>query len=122
MYGEVIFISTFSLFHFFRNSQHPEKRSVSFKNFFRKFEWIRSCYLPIFSNLLKKSLRKTLLFVLNVTSVLEKHFLLVAYLRIIRNTSEQIFTVQFYSVAPQLLFQPSKTSVKSIHKIVLVSL
>ena len=29
-------IATLSLFHFFRNSQHPEKGSVSFKNFFRK--------------------------------------------------------------------------------------
>ena len=27
------YITTFSLFHFFRSSQHPEKLSVSFKNF-----------------------------------------------------------------------------------------
>ena len=51
---------TISLFHFFRNSQHSEKWSISFKNFFRKCECIRSCYLPIFSNLLRKSLRKTI--------------------------------------------------------------
>ena len=49
---------------FFRNSQHPEKWSVSVKNFFRKCECISSCYLPISSNLLKNSLRKTSLFVL----------------------------------------------------------
>ena len=26
LYGGVIFITTFSLFYFFRNNQHPEKR------------------------------------------------------------------------------------------------
>ena len=62
--GVIIFITTISLFHFFRNSQHPEKWSVSVKNFFRKCECISSCYLPISSNLLKNSLRKTSLFVL----------------------------------------------------------
>ena len=30
----------FCLFHFFRNSQHPEKRSVNLKNLFRKCECI----------------------------------------------------------------------------------
>ena len=34
---------TISLFHFFRNSQNPEKWSVSVKNFFRKCECISSC-------------------------------------------------------------------------------
>ena len=63
-YGGVIFISPISLFYFFRNSQHPEKWSVSVKNFFRKCECISSCYLPISSILLKNSPRKTLLFVL----------------------------------------------------------
>ena len=48
----------FHYFIFFRNSQHPEKWSVSFKNLFRKYECI-SCYLPISSNLLKGSFRKT---------------------------------------------------------------
>ena len=52
-YGGVIFISPISLFYFFRNSQHPEKWSVSVKNFFRKCECISSCYLPISSILLK---------------------------------------------------------------------
>ena len=61
--GQVIFITTISLFHFSRNRQHPET-GVSFKNFFRKCECIRSCYFPILSNLLKISLRKTSLFVL----------------------------------------------------------
>ena len=46
------------LFHFFRNSQHPEKWSASLKNFFTKCEWIRSYYLPISSNLLKSPLEK----------------------------------------------------------------
>ena len=62
--GELIFITTISSFNFFRNSQHPEKSSVSVKNIFRKCECISSCYLPISSNLLKNSLRKTSLFVL----------------------------------------------------------
>ena len=34
--GRVIFITTISLVHFFRNSQHPERWSVSVKNLFRK--------------------------------------------------------------------------------------
>ena len=40
--------------------------------FFRKCECIRSCYLPTSSNLLKKSFRKTSLFVLTKTAVMEK--------------------------------------------------
>ena len=44
------YITTLSLFHFFRNSQLPEKWSVSFKNFCRRCEWT-SCYLLISSNL-----------------------------------------------------------------------
>ena len=59
LYGGVIFITTISLFHFFRNSQHLEEWSVSVKNFFSKCECINSCNLPISSNLLKNSLRKT---------------------------------------------------------------
>ena len=43
-------ITTISLFHFIRNSQHPEKWDVSFKNFFRKCECISFC-LPLSSNL-----------------------------------------------------------------------
>ena len=38
------------IFYFFRNSEHPENWSVSFKNLFRKCECI-SCYLPVSSNL-----------------------------------------------------------------------
>ena len=59
IYGGVIFITTLSLFHFFRNSQHQEKWSISFKNLVTKCECI-SCYLLISSNLLKKSCRKIL--------------------------------------------------------------
>ena len=44
------YITALSLFYFFTNSQHTEKRSVSFKNFFRKYEYI-SYYLLISSNL-----------------------------------------------------------------------
>ena len=40
-------VSNLSLFHFFRNSQHPENWTSSFKKFFTKCEWIRTCYLPI---------------------------------------------------------------------------
>ena len=60
LYGGEIFITTISLFHFFRNNTHPEKWSVSVKNFFTKSD----CYLPTSSNLLKNSLQKTSLFVL----------------------------------------------------------
>ena len=72
----VIFITTLSLFHLFRNSQYPEKSSVFFTNFFRECEYIRSCYLLKSSNLLKKSFKKTSHFVLTVTGVLEKSVLL----------------------------------------------
>ena len=72
--GGVIFITTLSLFHFFRNSQHSEKWNRSFKNFFRKCECIRTCYLPISSNLLRKSFRKTSLFVFTVIGTMEKVF------------------------------------------------
>ena len=43
IYGGVIFITTLSLFYFFRNRKHPENWSLSFKNFFWKCECI-SCY------------------------------------------------------------------------------
>ena len=79
LHGGVIFITTDSLFNFFRKSQHLEKWSVSFKNFFRKCEYIRSCDLPIASNLLKESFIKTSLFVVNLTGVMEKSILLAAY-------------------------------------------
>ena len=73
IWGSNIYYYTFVIsFHFFRKIQHPEKWSVSFKNFFRKFEYIRSCYLLIASNLRKKSFRKTLFLVLNLTGVMEK--------------------------------------------------
>ena len=45
-----------------------------FVNFFRKCECIRNCYLVTSSNLLKKSVRKTSLFVLTKTAVMEKVF------------------------------------------------
>ena len=70
----VIFIITLSLFRFIRNSQHSEKSSIPCKNFFRKCEYIRSCYLPISSDLLKESFWKTSIFVVTVTGVLEKVF------------------------------------------------
>ena len=34
-FGGVIFVTTLSLFHLFRNSYHPEKSSASFMNSFR---------------------------------------------------------------------------------------
>ena len=80
IYGGVIFITALSLFHFFRKSKHPEKWSVSFKKLFKKSKCI-SCYLPIFSNLLKCSFRKTSLFVLTVTGVMEKSVLLASYFK-----------------------------------------
>ena len=44
------YITILSLFRSFRDSQHPGKWSVSFKNVFRKCECV-NCYLPISSNL-----------------------------------------------------------------------
>ena len=82
IYGGVTFITTLSLIQFFRNSQHPEKWNVSFKNFFRKCECI-SCDLLISSNLLKKSFRKSLLFVPSVTGVTEKNILLAEYFKLL---------------------------------------
>ena len=73
MWG-VTFITILSLFHLFRNSQNPKNQSVSVMNFFRKCECIRSCYLPISSNLLKKCFRKSLLFVLTKAGVMGKVF------------------------------------------------
>ena len=67
--GGVIFTTTVSLFHFLKNSQHPRKWSASFKNFFTKFECIKSSYLAISSNLLKTSFSKSSLFVLAVKGV-----------------------------------------------------
>ena len=63
LYWGVIFITILSLFHFIWNSQHPGSE-----------------YLPISSNLLKKSLGKTSLSVLTVTGLLEKSVLLAVYL------------------------------------------
>ena len=53
-----------------------------------KFAWgqcecIRSCYLPILSNLLKMSCRKTLLFVFAVIGVMEKSVLFNAYFKLL---------------------------------------
>ena len=48
-------------FCFFRNNHHPGKWNDSFKKYFRKCEYTRSCYLLISSNLLKRPFRKTLL-------------------------------------------------------------
>ena len=61
IYGRVIFVTTLSLFHFFRNIQPLETWSVYFKNFFRKRECI-NCYMSISSNLLKRSFRKNFTF------------------------------------------------------------
>ena len=54
-------------FHYFISLETANTQkvlSVSFNNFFRKCECISNCYLLILSNLLKKLLRKTSLFVL----------------------------------------------------------
>ena len=66
----VFFITTLSLFHFFRYRQHPEKRSVTFKNLFISECMNASVFIS--SNLLKNPFRKTSLFVLTVTRVMEK--------------------------------------------------
>ena len=62
--GGVIFITTVSLFPFLKNSYHSEKWSVFLKKFFRKWECISSCYLPISPNVLRESLRKASLFLI----------------------------------------------------------
>ena len=53
-------------FHYFISleTSNTQKSAVFFFNFSRKCECIRCCYLSISSNLLKKFLRKTSLFVL----------------------------------------------------------
>ena len=64
-------------FHYFislERVRHPEKWSLSLINFFRKCECIRSWFLPISSNLLKRSFRKTSLFVFTVIGFTEKMF------------------------------------------------
>ena len=58
------------------------QKGVSFKDLFKKCECI-SCYLPISSNLLKNSLRKTSLFVITVTRVMGKSVLLAAYFKLL---------------------------------------
>ena len=65
----VIYITTLSLFHFFRKNQQPEKRKVSFKNFFRKYEYLKLLLADILK-FTEKSFRKTSLFVLTVAGVL----------------------------------------------------
>ena len=58
IYGWKYFLLiAFSLFHFFRKTQHSEKWSVSFKNLFWECECI-SCYWLISLNLLKMPLEK----------------------------------------------------------------
>ena len=57
-----------------KTAEHSETWSISFNNFFRECECI-GCYLPICSNLLKKSFRKASLFALTVTCVMEKSVL-----------------------------------------------
>ena len=68
------YTTLYSLFHLFRNSYHPENSSASFMNPLRKWDCIRSWYLPISTNLLKKSLRKTSLFPLTKAAVMKKVF------------------------------------------------
>ena len=69
----VILINLLLHFHHFislETAKHPEKWSLSFKNFFRKCECITSCYF--IPNLLKKSFRETSLFMFTVIGVMEK--------------------------------------------------
>ena len=56
------YITTLSLFQFFRKNQHPEKWSLSFKNFFRKFECISfTCRYPrIYNFSFRKQFLETL--------------------------------------------------------------
>ena len=88
IYGGVIFITTLSLFYFFRNRKHQENWSLSFKNFFRKCECI-SCYLTISSNLLKRYSTKTSPFELTVTGVMEESVLLTAISNYCCNSCDQ---------------------------------
>ena len=67
--GSVFYYYTL-IFHFFRYRQHPEKRSVTFKNLFISECMNASVFIS--SNLLKNPFRKTSLFVLTVTGVMEK--------------------------------------------------
>ena len=83
LYGEVqiiwgsIFITTPSLCHFFRNSQHLEKRSVSFKTF---FYWMhQELSLANTLKFTKKGLHKYLQFL----CLMEKSVLFAAYFKLL---------------------------------------
>ena len=80
--GEKYLLRRFHYFISFETANKPEKLSVSLKIFFRKCKYIRGCYLPISSNLLKKFFRETSPFALTVTGVLEKNVLLAAYFKL----------------------------------------
>ena len=67
--GSIFYYYTF-IISFFRNRQHPEKRSVTFKNLFISECMNASVFIS--SNLLKKPFRKISIFVLTVTGVMEK--------------------------------------------------
>ena len=119
IWGVVIFISTILLFYFFRNSQHLEKSSVSVKNFFRKYECISSCNLPISWNLLKNSIRKTSFFVLfellSMYDLLLPHsmngliILRVFFVRTLMKTSTKVAVMQLLTNCGE---NPYKTPVK----------
>ena len=60
--GGVTFITTLSLFHFFRNSQHPEKSSVFFYKFLQGM-WIhQELLIADILKFIKKDLQKNFTF------------------------------------------------------------
>ena len=105
----VIFINTLSLFHFLKNSQHPEKWSISFKNFFRNCEYIRSCYLMISSNLIKKSFRKFFCVCLLWQLFWKKSVLLAAHFKL-------LYVIIVIKILEKYWWRTSLLEIKTIHK------
>ena len=67
IWGEYNLFTALSLFHFFRNGQHPEK-------WIQEMWMHQELFLANILNLLKKSFRKTSLFVFTAIGFMEKMF------------------------------------------------
>ena len=105
--GSNILLIHFNYFISLETAQHPEKRTVSFTNFFMKCEYIRSCYLPMSSiskssNIKKKSFRKTSRFRLTVRVILKKSILLIAYFKLLL---QQLCSKSLKNICEEVQFQ-----------------
>ena len=81
LYGVgVIFITTFSLFHFFRNSQKREALLLRNSSQNVNGSGFVTCQYP---QITKKLLQKNFILVLTVTGVLEKNVMLASYFKLV---------------------------------------